>query len=122
MLLQVFACTTLSESERDICEAVLRMGGFHLGADLVPSKGHRNVLVVATEDDSSINTGFRVTRPTSKLWNCLAMGGMVISHTWLFASAAHHPPHISLRVHLVTVLLQVHECRLSHQPRAVHRI
>ena len=89
MLLQVFACTTLSESERDICEAVLRMGGFHLGADLVPAKGYRNVLVTATEVDSSSNSGFRVTRPTSKFWNCLAMGGMVISHTWLFALVAN---------------------------------
>ncbi len=69
-----------------MCEAVLRMGGFHLGADLVPAKGFRNVLVTASEADSSSSSGFKVARATSKLWNCLAMGGMVISHTWLFAS------------------------------------
>ncbi len=82
---QVFACTALSEGERDVCEAVLRMGGFHLGADLVPAKACRNVLVTASEADGSSSSGFRATRATSKLWSCLAMGGMVISHTWLFA-------------------------------------
>jgi hypothetical protein len=88
----VFACTALSEGERDVCEAVLRMGGFQLGADLAPAKGCRNVLVTASEADSSSSSGFRVTRATSKLWSCLAMGGMVISHTWLFASVVNQHP------------------------------
>jgi len=82
---QVFACTAISDGERDICEAVLRIEGFHLAADIVPSRGNRNVLVTASEADSSSSSGFRVARATSKLWNCLAMGGMVVSHTWLFA-------------------------------------
>jgi hypothetical protein len=63
----VFACTALSEGERDVCEAVLRMGGFHLGADLVPAKGCRNVLVTASEADGSSSKTLHVRIPFRSL-------------------------------------------------------
>jgi hypothetical protein len=96
------------------------MGGFPLNADLSPAKGVRNILVTASEADSSSSSGFKVARATSKLWNCLAMGGMVISHTWLFALvlSTRLVPNANVSTHPA----QVHGGWQSCQPRALHHI
>jgi hypothetical protein len=82
---EVFVGSCLDECDRDTCEAVLHREGFKLSSDLVTSKRHNNVLIVTTEADSSSSSGFKVNKSTNKLWNCLAIGGMIISHTWIHA-------------------------------------
>jgi hypothetical protein len=82
---EVFVGTCLDECDRDTCDAVLHREGFKLSSDLVISKRHNNVLIVTTEADSSSSSGFKVTKSTNKLWSCLAIGGMIISHTWIHA-------------------------------------
>ena len=82
---EVFVGTCLDECDRDTCDAVLHREGFKLSSDLVISKRHNNVLIVTTEADSSSSSGFKVSKSTTKLWSCLAIGGMIISHTWIHA-------------------------------------
>lgn len=82
---EVFVGTCLDECDRDTCEAVLRREGFKLSSDLAISKRHNNVLIVTTEADSSSSSGFKVNKSTNKFWSCLAIGGMIISHTWIHA-------------------------------------
>jgi len=82
---EVFVGTCLDECDRDTCDAVLHREGFKLSSDLVISKRHNNVLIVTTEADSSSSSGFKVSKSTNKLWSCLAIGGMIISHTWIHA-------------------------------------
>jgi hypothetical protein len=82
---EVFVGSCLDECDRDTCEAVLHREGFKLSSDLVISKRHNNVLIVTTETDSSSSSGFKVSKSTNKLWSCLAIGGMIISHTWIHA-------------------------------------
>jgi hypothetical protein len=82
---EVFVGSCLDGFDRDTCEAVLHREGFKLSSDLVISKRHNNVLIVTTEADSSSSSGFKVNKSTNKLWSCLAIGGMIISHTWIHA-------------------------------------
>jgi hypothetical protein len=87
---EVFVGSSLDECDRDTCEAVLHLEGFTLSSNLVISKKHDNVLIVTTEADSSSSSGFKVTKTTNKLWSCLAIGGMIISHTWIHAYVWSH--------------------------------
>jgi hypothetical protein len=82
---EVLVGSCLDECDRDTCEAVLHREGFALSTDLVISKRHNNALIITTEADSSSSSGFKVTKSTNKLWSCLAIGGMIISHTWIHA-------------------------------------
>ena len=82
---EVFVGTCLDECDRDTCEAVLHREGFALSTELAISKRHNNVLIVTTEADSSSSSGFNINKSTNKLWSCLAIGGMIISHTWIHA-------------------------------------
>ena len=82
---EVFVGSCLDECDRDTCEAVLHREGFALSTDLAISKRHNNVLIITTEADSSSSSGFKVNKSTNKFWSCLAIGGMIISHTWIHA-------------------------------------